>query len=133
MPTLPTHPISLPETLFLCAPMKKILKGTRFASEEEVRPQTAEALKGINTNVFKNRFEPWEKPLDNSHQASNTHVQKVHEEVAALGRARLCPGPVQLLFRRPVQLLASEPLCRSPPQPGARSPGYVCGCRLPSS
>ena len=41
--------------------MKKVLKGKCFADVEEVKQKTAEALKGIKINKFKNCFEQWEK------------------------------------------------------------------------
>ena len=37
--------------------MKKVLKGKRFAYEEEVKQKTAEALKVIKIDKFKNDFE----------------------------------------------------------------------------
>ena len=39
-------------------------KGKRFANAEEVKQKTAEALKGIKINEFKNGFEQWKKHLD---------------------------------------------------------------------
>ena len=45
--------------------MKKVLKGKHFADVEEVKQKkTAEALKGIKINEFKNYFEQWKKCLD---------------------------------------------------------------------
>ena len=41
--------------------MKKVLEGKHFANVEEVKQKTAEALKGIKINKFKNCFEPWKK------------------------------------------------------------------------
>ena len=43
--------------------MKKVLKGKHFANVEEVKQKTAEALKGIKIDKFKNCFEQW-KSLD---------------------------------------------------------------------
>ena len=39
--------------------MKKVLKGKCFADVEEVKQKTAEALKGIKIDKFKNCFEQW--------------------------------------------------------------------------
>lgn len=47
---------------FLFAQMKKVPKGKRFADGKEVK-QTAEALKGIKIDVFKNCVEQWKKRL----------------------------------------------------------------------
>ena len=44
--------------------MKKVLNGERFAKGEEVKQKTAEALKGVKINEFKNCFEQWKKRLD---------------------------------------------------------------------
>ena len=44
--------------------MKKVLKGKSFANVEKVKQKTAEALKGIKINKFKNCFEQWKKHLD---------------------------------------------------------------------
>ena len=44
--------------------MKKVLKQKRFANVEEVKQETAEALKDIKIDEFKNCFEQWRKPLD---------------------------------------------------------------------
>ena len=41
--------------------MKKLLKGKHFADVEEVKQKTAEALKGIKINQFKNCYEQWKK------------------------------------------------------------------------
>ena len=41
--------------------MKKVLKGKRLADVEEVNQKTAEALKGIRVDKFKNCFEEWNK------------------------------------------------------------------------
>lgn len=47
--------------------MKDVLEGIRFAGVDEVKQtnkqQMAEAVKGIEINVFKSRFEPWKKRL----------------------------------------------------------------------
>ena len=81
-------PYSLDLTLcnFVSLDEKKIPKGKHFASVEEVKPKqrrdkkrkkkekkrkkTAEALKGIKINEFKNSLEPWKK-LFNRCIASN--------------------------------------------------------------
>ena len=44
--------------------MKKVLKGNCFADVEEVKQKTAEALKGIKIDEFKNCFEQWKKHLN---------------------------------------------------------------------
>ena len=44
--------------------MKKVLKGKHFANVEEVKQKTAEALKGIKIDKFKNCFEQWKSCLD---------------------------------------------------------------------
>ena len=49
------HPTYLPE---------KVLKGKRFANVEEVKQKTAEALKGIKIDEFKNCFEQWKQHLN---------------------------------------------------------------------
>ena len=43
--------------------MKKVLKGKCFADVEEVKQKTAEALKGIKIDEFKNYFKQWKKQL----------------------------------------------------------------------
>ena len=43
--------------------MKKVLKGKSFDKVEEVKQNTAEALKGIKIDTFKNYFEQWGKSL----------------------------------------------------------------------
>ena len=44
--------------------MKTVLKGKHFPDVEEVKQKTAEALKSIKIDKFKNYFEQWEKTLD---------------------------------------------------------------------
>ena len=51
----------LEQHFFLFSRMKKVLKEKHIADVEEVKPKTAEALKGIKTNEFKTCFEQWEK------------------------------------------------------------------------
>ena len=41
--------------------MKKLLKGKHFADVEEVKQKTAEALKDIKIDEFKNCSEQWKK------------------------------------------------------------------------
>ena len=41
--------------------MKKVLKGKRLANVEQVKQETAEALKGIKIDEFKNCLEKWKK------------------------------------------------------------------------
>ena len=43
--------------------MKEVLKWKRFADVEEVKQKTAEALKSIKIEEFKNCFEQWKKRL----------------------------------------------------------------------
>ena len=43
--------------------MRKVLKGKYFTDVEEVKQKTAEALKGIKIDEFKNRFEHWKNIL----------------------------------------------------------------------
>ena len=59
--TLPIHPI-LPLSNFLFVSwMKIILKEKHFADVKEMKQKTAEALKGIKIDEFKNCFELWKK------------------------------------------------------------------------
>ena len=45
--------------------LKKVIKGKRFASVEELKQKKmSEALKGIKINKFKNYFEQWKKHLN---------------------------------------------------------------------
>ena len=60
-PTRPIHLISPQVTFLPPLPWKKALQGKRFASAEEMKQQTAEALKGIRISELKNCFEQWEK------------------------------------------------------------------------
>ena len=59
-PTLRIHPISLQATCF-CSPDEKVLKGKHVANMEETKQKTAEALKGIKIDKFKNCFKQWKK------------------------------------------------------------------------
>ena len=64
MPHPPYSPDLTLSYFFLFTLMKKVLKGKRFANVEEMKQKTAEALKGIKINEFKNYFEQWKKYLD---------------------------------------------------------------------
>ena len=46
-------------TLLLFPWMKKVPKGKCFAEVEEVKQKTAESLKDIKIDAFKNCFEQW--------------------------------------------------------------------------
>ena len=71
VPHPPYSPNLTPIDYFCCGfPEWKVLTGKRFASVEGVKQKTAEALKGIKIDEFKNCFEHWKKGLD-SHTASN--------------------------------------------------------------
>ena len=59
-PTLPIHR-SHPERLSFCFPSEKFIQGKCFADVKEGKQKTAEALKGIKIDEFKNCFEQWEK------------------------------------------------------------------------
>ena len=63
-PTLHIHQISLQLTYFFVFLDKKVLKRKCFADNGRVKQKTAEALKGIKINEFKNCFEQWEKYLN---------------------------------------------------------------------
>ena len=64
---------SHPGQLFLFPLMKKVLKKKHFADVEKVKQKTAETLKGIKINIFKNCFEQWKKYLESVlHQMENT-------------------------------------------------------------
>ena len=64
MPSPPYSPDLVLSNFFLFPWMKKILKGKHFVDVEEVKPKTAEALKGIKINEFKNCSEQWKKCLN---------------------------------------------------------------------
>ena len=65
--TLVPHPPYAPDladsNFFLFPKLKKVLKEKHFANEEEVKQKTAEALKGIKINKFKNCSEQWKNIL----------------------------------------------------------------------
>ena len=60
MPHPPYSPSLTLSNIFL--PMKKVLKGKRFADVEEVKQKTAEALKGIKIEI-KICSEQWKKNI----------------------------------------------------------------------
>ena len=62
VPHPPIHLIS-PQVTFLFSWLKKVLKGKYFSGVEEVTQKTAEALKGIKSDEFKNCFEQWQNVL----------------------------------------------------------------------
>ena len=55
--------------------MKKVLKGECFADVEDMKQETAEALKGINIDKFKNCFEQWKKHLDKRISSNGDYFQ----------------------------------------------------------
>ena len=57
--TLPAHQISPQATFFFVYQDKKVLKGKCFADVEKLKQKTAEALKGIKSEEFKNFYEQW--------------------------------------------------------------------------
>ena len=59
--------------------MKKVLKGKHFASVEEVKQKTAEALKGIKIDKFKNCFGQWKKHVNKCTASKGEHILKVTE------------------------------------------------------
>ena len=59
MPHPPYSPDIAPSEFFLFPRMTKFLKGKHLANVEEVKQKTAEALKGIIIDEFKNCFEQW--------------------------------------------------------------------------
>ena len=61
MPLPPYSPDVTLSNFFLFPWMKKVLKGKSFADVEEIKQKTAEALKGIKIDKFKNCFEQWNK------------------------------------------------------------------------
>ena len=72
VPTLPIHLIS-PKATFLFPQVKKFLKGKCFAHMKEVKQKTAEALKGIKIDKFKNCFEQRKSiSIGVEHQMENT-------------------------------------------------------------
>ncbi len=61
VPHPPYSPDLVPCDFLLFSRIKKSLKGKRFANVEEVKQKTAEALKCIKIDEFKNCFEQWIK------------------------------------------------------------------------
>ena len=59
VPHPPYSPELTPSDFVMFPQMKKVLKGKRFGDVEEVKQETAETLKGININEFKNCLEQW--------------------------------------------------------------------------
>ena len=49
---------------FLFPQMKKVFKGKHFADVKDVKQKTAESLKHIKVNEFKNCFGQWKKYLN---------------------------------------------------------------------
>ena len=78
MPHPPYSPDLTPGD-FLSPQIKKVLKGTHFADVEEAKQKTAEALKGIKTDEFKNYFEQWKKHL-HRYIASNGEYFEVYSK-----------------------------------------------------
>ena len=73
LPHPPYSPdLTLRNTLVCLFPqMKKVLTGKHFADVEEVKQKTAEALKDIRLNEFKNCPEQWKKKCFSGCIASN--------------------------------------------------------------
>ena len=63
MPHPPYSPNLSSSDFSLFPGMKKVLKGKHFADVEEKKQKTAEALKGIKMDEFKNCFDQWEKTV----------------------------------------------------------------------
>ena len=57
----PYLPCLAPSDIFLFPWVKKVLKRKCFANVEEVKQKTAEALKAIKIDEFRNCFEQWKK------------------------------------------------------------------------
>jgi transposase len=64
VPHPPYSPDLAPCDLFLFPTMKKILKRKRFATVEEVKIASQEALNNIKLQQFQRFFTQWEKRLD---------------------------------------------------------------------
>ena len=62
-PTLPIYMTSTWATFYLFPQMKKVLKGKRLSSVEEMKQKMEEVQKGIKISKFKNCFEQWKKVL----------------------------------------------------------------------
>ena len=59
----PASPYLFTRTFFFVFWMKKVLKGKCFANVEELKQKTAEALKGVKIDEFKNCFVQWTEVL----------------------------------------------------------------------
>ena len=57
----PYSPHLAPSDFFFVSPYEKSAQREMFADVKEVKHKTAEALKGIKIDKFKNSFEQWEK------------------------------------------------------------------------
>ena len=65
VPHTPYSPdLTLSDTFYACFLGWKLLKRKHFADMEEVKQKTAEALKGIKIDEFKNTFEQWKKLIN---------------------------------------------------------------------
>ena len=75
VPRPPYSPDLALSNILLFPGMKKVLKGKHFVDGEEVKQITAEALKGITINEFKNCFEQWKKCLDGYIASNGEHFE----------------------------------------------------------
>ena len=73
-PTLFTGPS--PCDFFLFPTMKKTLKGNRFATVEEVKTASQEALNKIKLQHFQRCFTQWEKKLDKCIASNGEYILK---------------------------------------------------------
>ena len=64
IPHPPYSPELAPCDFFLFSTMKKSLKGNRFATVQEVKTDSQEALNNIKLQHFQRTFTQWEKRLD---------------------------------------------------------------------
>ena len=55
--------------------MEKIFKGECFASVKEVKQKTAEALKSIKVDKFKNCFGQWKKYLNRCSASDGEYLE----------------------------------------------------------
>ena len=73
MPYPPYSPDLALSDFILFSWRDNVLKRKGFADVEEVKQKTAEALKGIKIDKFKNSFEQWEKvSIGALHQVEST-------------------------------------------------------------
>ena len=63
MPHPPHSPILISSDFFFCFPGWKSPQRKLFASMEKVKQKTAETLKDIKIDKFKNYFEQWGKKM----------------------------------------------------------------------